>query len=148
MQWQTCGTGNSFFSKTDELGCSAVNFFSQRLDPALTYYCFPPPSKILAVILHFFRFGCHGLLVLPVWRSAAFWINVVPDGKHLSVWAKKYLIFKPSEFVCDSEILSSTFKNPVTFDIMIIKFDFDGVKEEDLFRPILSRENCVVNDCH
>ena len=75
---------NCFFSKSDEWGASAVNFFSQKLDSSLSYYCFPPPSLIVAAILHFFKFRSHGLLVIPVWRSAAFWINVVPDGKHLS----------------------------------------------------------------
>ena len=139
---------NCFFSKSDEWGAAAVNFFSQKLDPSLSYYCFPPPSLIVAAILHFFKFRSHGLLVIPVWRSAAFWINVVPDGKHLSCWAKKHLVFKPSGFVCDSQILSSTFKNPSTFDMMVIQFDFGSVEEGDLFKPVLSHENCVFNDCH
>ena len=75
-------------------------------------------------------------------------MNVVPDGRHLSVWAKKHLIFKPSGFVCDSQILSSTFKNPTTFDMLIIKFDFEGVDEDDLFKSVSSHENCVFKDCH
>ena len=96
---------NVFYSKTEEWGCAGVNFFSQRLDSATTYYCFPPPSLIVASIWHFFRFQCHGLLVIPVWKSAAFWFNVAVDGQHLSLWAKKHLIFKPSGFVSDCQIL-------------------------------------------
>ena len=139
---------NVFYSKTEEWGCAGVNFFSQRLDSATTYYCFPPPSLIVASIWHFFRFQCHGLLVIPVWKSAAFWFNVAVDGQHLSLWAKKHLIFKPSGFVSDCQILSTTFKNPPSFEILVIKFDFQGVQEEDLFKPFLSRENCLSIDCH
>ena len=132
---------NIFLSKTEDLG-------SQRLDSSKTYYCFPPPSLIVASIWHFFRFQCHGLLVLPVWKSAAFWFNIAVDGQHLSSWAKKHLIFKPSGFVCDDQILSMTFKNPPTFELLIIQFEFEGVLESDLFKPVLSHENCVYNDCH
>ena len=139
---------NIFFSKTGELGSAGVNFFSQRLDSSKTYYCFPPPSLIVASSWHFFRFQCHGLLVLPVWKSAAFWFNIAVDGQHLSSWAKKHLIFKPSGFVCDDQILSTTFKNPPTFEILVIKFDFRGVHEDDLFKPMLCKDNCILVDCH
>ena len=75
---------NFFFSKLEEWGSSGVNFFSQKLDSSLSYYCFLPPSLIVPAILHFYKFRSRGLLVIPVWKSAAFWSNVVPDGRHLS----------------------------------------------------------------
>ena len=132
---------NFFFSKLEEWGSSGVNFFSQKLDSSLSYYCFPPPSLIVPAILHFYKFRSRGLLVIPVWKSAAFWSNVVPDGRHLSCWAKKHLVLKPTGFVSDSQILSSTFKNPPTFDMLIIQFDLEGVLERDLFKPVLSHES-------
>ena len=136
-----------FFSKTEELGAAGVNFFSQSLNSITSYYCFPPPSMILPTILHFFKFRAHGLLVVPVWKSASFWINLVPDGKHFPSWVTQFLIFKPSGFVVDEAIRSSTFRNPVKFEMLVIRFDFMCVTEEELFIPVLAKDKCIDDLC-
>ena len=137
----------TYFSRFEEEGSAGINFFSQLLYPRINYYIFPPPSKIVASILHLHKFQTQGLMVLPVWKAASFWMKVVPDGRHLCVWAKKFLLFKPSGFICDSAIISSTFKNPVTFDMVAILFDFSEVSSEDIFAPFVRRENCVADSC-
>ena len=71
----------TYFSKFEEEGSAGINFFSQSLQPGINYYIFPPPSKIVASILHLHKFQTHGLMVLPVWKAASYWIKVVPDGK-------------------------------------------------------------------
>ena len=71
----------------------------------------------------------------------------MPDGKHLTSWAKNFLLFKPSGFICDSAVESTTFKNPVNFEMLCIQFDFFGVKEEDLFVSVVSREKCIADFC-
>ena len=136
---------NIFFSQKPEIGSSGVNFFSQELYSTCNYYCFPPVSKIVASILHFHKYGSHGLLLVPLWRSAAFWFKIVPDGKLLCAWAKHFLIFKPSGFISDPAIISTTFKNPVNFELLCIQFDFLGVREEELFESVVSRENCIAD---
>ena len=138
---------NIFFSRDKEDGSSGVNFFSQQLFTNYTYYCFPPPSLIVPTVLHFSKFGAKGLLVLPVWKSATFWFNIVPDGRHLAAWAKNFLLFKPSGFICDNAVESTTFKNPVNFEMLCIQFDFFGVKEDDLFVSVVSREKCIADYC-
>ena len=137
---------NIFFSRVAEEGSSGVNFFSQKLCSSINYYCFPPPSLILAAIFHFAKFEAHGLLLVPVWRSSSFWFNIVPDGRHLSSWAKSFLLFKPSGFVADDAIISTTFKNPVNFEMLCIQFDFAGIKEKDLFVSVVSREKCIADN--
>ena len=137
-----------FFSKSEELGSAGVNFFCQTLNYFTNYYCFPPPSLILATIYHFHKYQAHGLLVVPVWKSASFWINLVPDGKHFPPWVKQFLIFKPTGFIVDEAIQSSTFRSPVNFEILVIKFDFMSVTEEEqLFIPVLSKDNCIEDKC-
>ena len=135
-----------FFSKSDEPNSSGTNFFSQRLFSSLGYYCFPPPGVILATILHLAMFGVSGLLVVPVWPSSSFWPNIAPDGRHLPAWAVRTLKFRAS-FLSDPEIVSSTFKNPPTFDTLVINFDFSSVLESDFFIPNLQSNNCLLGGC-
>ena len=136
-----------FFSKTEELGAAGVNFFCQSLNANTSYYCFPPPSMILPTIFHFYKFRAHGLLVVPVWKSASFWINLVPDGKHFPSWVTQFLIFRPTGFVVDEAIRSSTFRNPVKFDILVMKFDFMGITDDELFKSVLSKDKCLDDPC-
>ena len=53
----------------------------------LFYYCFPPPSFVHSVLLHFLKFECRGLLLVPVWPASSFWTLIAPDGVHLARWA-------------------------------------------------------------
>ena len=55
----------------------------------------------------------------------------------------QFLIFNPTRFVVDETIRSSTLRNPVKFEILVIKFDFTRVTEEDLFIPVLTRDKCL-----
>ena len=137
----------TFFSKIYEEGCAGVNFFSQILYQRVSYYCFPPPSMILASIHHFAKYKVFGLLVVPVWKASSFWMRLVPDGKHLPIWARKFLMFKPNGFISDSAIISRTFKNPPTFDMLVILFDFSEVQDNDLFVSLNRRENCIADHC-
>lgn len=135
-----------FFSKQSEPEAAGLNFFSQKLSPSLSYYCFPPPGVLLATILHLAMFQARGLLVLPIWTSASFWPNFAPDGIHLPIWAQRFLRFR-ANFVCDPEIRSTTFKNPVKFDTLVIKFDFTVARENELFLPSFSLSNCLNYGC-
>ena len=138
----------TYFSRFEEEGSAGTNFFSQLLYPGINYYIFPPPSKIVPSIFHLHKFQTQGLMVIPVWKAASYWMKVVPDGKHLPNWSKKFLLFKPSGFICDSAIISSTFKNPTTFDMLVILFDFSEVRTEDIFVPFVRRENCIADFCN
>ena len=132
--------------KSEEPENTGTNFFSQRLFPSLGYYCLPPPGIMLATILHLAMFRVTGLLVVPVWPSSSFWSSIAPDGRHLPTWAVRRLRFRAS-FLSDPEIVSSTFKNPPTFDTLVIKFDFSAVSESELSVPNLVPNNCILGGC-
>ena len=149
----TCANGwnkkaEIFFSRDPDPEAAGINFFAQRLPPHLFYYCFPPPGKITAFILHLAKHSTHGVLIVPFWKSSSFWTNIAPDGNHLCWWAENLLVFKPSGFISDSQIRSTTFKNPVTFEIIVIKFDFsDILRKEKLFDSKVSPDNCINRGC-
>ena len=138
-----------YFSKHQEPHSSGVNFFSQSLPRGLFYYAFPPPGLITAFILHLAKFMTKGVLIIPLWRSASFWNNVFPDGKHGCWWMKELMTFKPSGFISDSEIISTTFKNPVNFSMLAVKFDFSDILfRENIFSSELRQEICVIKGCN
>ena len=74
--------------------------------------------------MHFRLYKAVGLIVLPLWPSCSFFNFVFPDGKHPGPWAISLLRFRPSGFICDPCVKSSTFKNNPTFDIVAIHFNF------------------------
>ena len=138
---------NIFFSRFPDPMSSGINFFAQRLQVGTSYYAFPPPSLITAVLHHLQSFQVSGLILVPVWPSASFWNNLVPDGVHLACWAKQFLIFKPVGFVCDPNVTSHTFKNPPTFQMLAIEFDFGGVMENVMFASNRSQKICLEFGC-
>ena len=137
-----------FFSKNSELGSSGINFFSQPLNNRRYFYIFPPPSLVTASIIHFNRFKARGVLVIPMWFSSVFWNNILEDGSHFSNWVQKWMIFKPSGFISDPAINSTTFKNPVTFKMLVVEFDFSVISERDnIFISSPQRHLCIHNGC-
>jgi hypothetical protein len=74
----------TFFSKLACPSTSGVNSFAydwRAYGPGL---CVPPPDLIVGVIRHIVACKSHGLLIIPFWRSADFWLEVCPDGRHLN----------------------------------------------------------------
>ena len=136
---------SKYFSKLEDPRAAGTNFFTQFLWLHETYYAFPPPGLISATIQHLHRFGVRGILVIPYWPSCAFWTNVAPDGRHVASWGKKIVRFRPSGWLCDSNVRSMTFQNPPTFDIIVIYFDFANI--EDIHCSRVSRDNCVTFGC-
>ena len=62
------------------------------------------------------------------------------DGKHLTAWAKTfYYSNRVGSFVIVLWNLLLS-KNPVNFEIICFQFDYFGVKEEDIFVLVVSRE--------
>ena len=138
-----------YFSRFPDPYCTAVNFFAQRLNNSLVHYCFPPPSLYTATVLHMFKFGVRGLILVPVWKSAAFWNNVAPDGTHLPAWVEKFLVFRPSGFIVDPLVISYTFKcKPVTFDMLALAVNFDSIDEDSLFISVKSIPKCLKKGCN
>ena len=47
--------GFKFFSKCDVPGSAGVNFFYQKLDAGVSYFCFPLPKMVVNTIWHLER---------------------------------------------------------------------------------------------
>ena len=81
--------------------------------------------------------------MVPYWKSASFMHWVLPNGVHLAGWARRFLKFRPSGFICDQFVDSSTFKGVPSFDVLVIEFDFFGVDQADLWVCSSRRELCL-----
>ena len=138
----------NFFSRLYDSRALGINFFAQKLDMASSYYIFPPPSVITGVILHLQRFQVSGLLLVPFWPSVSFWCNLVPDGVHLPIWAKRFLIFRPSGFLWDPVLTSTAFKNPPQFDMLAVEFNFSGLSGQEIFTSGLNVSCCLSFGCN
>lgn len=134
-----------YFSKIPDPYASGVNFFAQVLRPNLIYYIFPPVSLIVPSLIHLSHFRVRGVIIIPVWPASSFWLSIVPDGRHLARWAVKWMRFRPRT-VSDVNIRSQTFRNPLTFDILGIQFDFSS--GDQIFEPNESPEFCLRQGCN
>ena len=72
-----------FFSKIPQIATSGVNFFCQKLDERENYFCCPPTKLINFTFKHLTQQTIHitALLVVPVWKSSAFWPLIFQGNK-------------------------------------------------------------------
>ena len=133
-----------YFSRFPDPQAEGRNFFAQQLDSHTFYYCFPPPSFIHSVLLHFLKFQSRGLLLVPVWPASSFWTLIAPDGVHLSWWCISHLKFKPSGFEVSPAVTSQTFRVG-WFEMLGIEFDFSGLQELGGSRVV--RKSCLAGGC-
>ena len=132
-----------YFSKDEDPFAAGTNFFSMDLGMGPCYYLFPPVSMVVPAILHLAHFKVSGLFLVPFWPASSFWLRIVPDGCHLVGWVESFLRFRPG-IVSDVNIRSMTFKNPLNFDILALKFDF---KNADCWGPRIEPRFCLHYGC-
>ena len=64
-------------------GTEAVNCFT--VDWSMeNNYCFPPPKIVGNVVKHMCMCKTQGVVIVPLWKSAAFWPMICHDGKNLN----------------------------------------------------------------
>ena len=136
-----------YFSRRKDPASIGQNFFSQKLDPEVGYYIFPPPHDIVAVLMHFRLYRAKGVLIMPMWPSTSFFNFVFPDGKHPGAWAVSLLRFRPSSFVCDPCVRSSTFRNNPSFDVIAIEFSFRNLESDCFSRALAIPSLCLDWGC-
>ena len=136
-----------YFSRFPDPHAEGRNFFSQHLDTTTYYYCFPPPSFLHSVLLHFLKFECRGLLLVPVWPASSFWTLIAPDGVHLARWAVSHLKFRPSGFEVSPAVTSNTFRAG-WFEMLGIQFDFLGLGVGDMGVSSLDSRTCLAGGCN
>ena len=136
-----------YFSRLKDPAALGQNFFAQKLHPAIGYYIFPPPKDIVAVLLHLKLYRARGLLIFPLWPSCPFFNFVFPDGKHPGAWAISLLRFRPSGYIVDPCVKSSTFKYNPSFDIVGIHFSFKGCDVDCFSRALAVPDLCLEWGC-
>jgi hypothetical protein len=62
--------------------CAGVDAFSLSWEGE-NAYCAPPIALILRVIRKIEVTRMKGVLLIPLWRGARFWLHAFPDGRHL-----------------------------------------------------------------
>jgi hypothetical protein len=72
--------------------CAGVDAFSLSWEDE-NAYCAPPIALILRVIRNIEVTRMQGVLLIPLWRGACFWLHAFPEGRHLGgvFWSFKQL---------------------------------------------------------
>ena len=70
-----------FFSYGQCPHTAAVDAFSQDWTDLVAWIC-PPISLIIPAVKKACRTRMSGIFLVPLWRSAAFWTTLFPDGNH------------------------------------------------------------------
>jgi hypothetical protein len=131
-----------FFSKLACPSTSGVNAFAQRWDQFGPGLCVPPPDLITGVISHIIECRSVGLLIVPLWRSADFWISLCPDGRHInSIFfdgAKEHLP------LISAEHLNKVFSGIPSFPMLYLLYD-GACEQPNVSLPDINR--CIFNGC-
>jgi hypothetical protein len=83
---------SKYYSYSFSTLCAGVDAFS-LLWEGKNAYCAPPIALILRVIRKIEVTRMRGVLLIPLWRGALFWLHAFRDGKHLGgvLWSFKQL---------------------------------------------------------
>ena len=140
-----------YFSRLKDPSAIGQNFFAQKLSPDVGYYIFPQPCLGTLLLLCFIS-GIFRLMELSCCLYglvSPFFNFVFSDGKHSGEWAVNMIRFRPTSFIWDPCVQSSTFKNQPSFDVVAIHFSFKDVgwncfsRDQDLLSFVWS--GVVVN---
>jgi hypothetical protein len=71
-----------FFSYAFSADSAGVDGFSMSMEGKKAY-CAPSIALILKTIMEIEVTKMTGLLLIPLWRGARFWLHAFPDGRHL-----------------------------------------------------------------
>jgi hypothetical protein len=71
-----------YFSYSHTSSCAGVDAFSLPWDGEVAYIA-PPVALILRVVRKVEFSRMRGILLIPLWRGAKFWLCAFPDGRHL-----------------------------------------------------------------
>jgi len=89
-----------FYSPVPQIGASAIDFFSQAIDPSRSYFFCPPVSLISRLLrLIFAAPPFTFVLVIPDWPSKSFWALAHPAGVPHPRFSL-FCHFTPSVFCC------------------------------------------------
>ena len=111
----------AYFSKGLKLNSKGVDVFKQTLELGVKYYVIPPPKLVLKILLHLQKFQAKGLVILPMWPSAAWFSKIFPEGPMMS-FVKEFMLVNPF-FLADDNATSQVFRGKSSFLCMDMYVD-------------------------
>ena len=111
-----------FYSKIPSPGTSGINAFAMDWSGDFNYVC-PPVKEIISVIRHILLNPCQGILVVPKWKSAMFWLKLTLDGKTFLPIFRNVVEFKP--YLVKGELCTyNVMSGRPNFNFLALVFDF------------------------
>ena len=136
--------GRCFFSRRDGEGAVGLDFFSQKLLPENTHFCFPPPGSLVMAKRHFERYETSAVMIVPVWASSTFFPTFFPDGKHAAEFVTKMRRLQPI-FICGPLVKSNGMRGRKSYITAVLAVDFRrGVGR----RVKQGKEFCLDDGCN
>ena len=84
-----------------------------------------------------------GVLVVPHWKLASFWLILVPDGRHFCNGVVNFTSFSP-KWYSGGAVTSRMSKGVKSWKTLALFLDSNVA---DFFDPNYSRQFCLLNGC-
>ena len=134
-----------FFSKLFSEAAQGMDAFAQPWD-GLHLWLSPPVSVVSDVLV---KLGssedASGVLVVPRWPLADFWLNLLPDGKHFISGVDNFTFFSPKWF-SGAAVTSKMFRGVKKWETLAV---FISSKENlsEFFATNYSPAACLDSGC-
>ena len=95
----------------------------------------PPPSQIVRTWRHFQTCKAKGVLIVPLWKGAAFWPGLCPDGVHLAKCVTDWVgipEFNSAATVKGRTYNSIFFGNKPKFKLIAVYVDWQSLRKENI----------------
>ena len=105
-------------------GTEAVDAFTCDWHGEVNWWC-PPPYLVPRTIKHAQRSGVCGTLLVPEWKSAAFWPLLFPDGASSAWFVREVRVFdKDKLVVCAGRNGANLFRHEPNTNMLALRVSF------------------------
>lgn len=130
-------------------GCEAVDAFAQDW-VGENNWVVPPPSQIVRTWRHFQTCKAKGVLIVPLWKGAAFWPGLCPDGVHLAKCVTDWVGIP--EFNSAATVKGRTYNsifhgNKLKFKLIAVYVDWQSPRKENSNRGFCLSERGLCQCC-
>ena len=132
-----------FFSKLFSEQAEGMDAFAQSWTGRHLWLC--PPVSLVTEVLTKLKHSedCSGVLVVPQWPLASFWLNLLPDGKHFIQGVTNFTFFSPKWFSGHS-VKSKMFRGVKKWQTLAV---FLSSECPEFFAPKFSPAFCLDSGC-
>ena len=110
----------------------AVDTFTVNLSGEMCWLA-PPLFLVGRALLHAEACKTRGTLIVPLWKSAAFWPLLCPDGRHLALYIHAWQSFPYFEDIFLHGQSGNNIGSSLTDDSIVLACYFDFTLPQRLF---------------